>query len=148
MPQLAEQDPSDVMQDLDAYELTVVLPVDPANQTPSLPPYVVKPCVLAAYHDKIAGETDPQTKLFDFGNGNTASCVGQTSKLTKLSQRTELARSPLPSNVRPKHARPRSRLRVWQRKCRILQSNHRLILGRSVHLYVFFSIVASSSSIV
>ena len=69
MPQLSEQDPSDVMQDLDAYELTVVLPVDPANQTPSLPPYVVKPCDLATYHDKIAGEAEPQTKLFDFGNG-------------------------------------------------------------------------------
>ncbi|KAL1731334.1 kinase-like protein [Schizophyllum commune] len=72
MPQLAEQDPSDVMQDLDAYELTVVLPVDPANQTPSLPPYVVKPCDLATYHDKIAGEAEPQTKLFDFGNAHRA----------------------------------------------------------------------------
>ncbi|KAL1717671.1 kinase-like protein [Schizophyllum commune] len=72
MPQLAEQDPSDVMQDLDAYELTVVLPVDPANQTPSLPPYVVKPCDLAAYHDKIAREAEPQTKLFDFGNAHKA----------------------------------------------------------------------------
>ncbi|KAL1687450.1 kinase-like protein [Schizophyllum commune] len=72
MPQLSKQDPSDVMQDLDAHELTVVLPVDPANQTHSLPPYVVKPCDLATYYDRIAGGAEPQTKLFDFGNAHKA----------------------------------------------------------------------------
>ena len=69
IPQLSAQDPCDVMQDLPAYELTVVLPVNAAHQTPSLPPYVVAPCDLAAYYDKVAGDVEPETQLFDFGNG-------------------------------------------------------------------------------
>ncbi|KAF8961027.1 hypothetical protein BDZ97DRAFT_2077161 [Flammula alnicola] len=44
IPQLADHDPHDVMTDLSSYDLTVFLPVAPANQTPSLPAYVVMPC--------------------------------------------------------------------------------------------------------
>ena len=72
MPQLLAQDPHDVMQDLPAYELTVVLPVSAEHQTPSLPSYVVAPCNLAAYYDKVAGDAQLEAKLFDFGNGKGA----------------------------------------------------------------------------
>ncbi|KAL1757694.1 kinase-like domain-containing protein [Schizophyllum commune] len=70
IPQLSAQDHCDLMQDLSAYELTVVLPVNAAHQTPSLPPYVVAPCDLAAYYDRVAGDAEPETKLFDFGNAH------------------------------------------------------------------------------
>ncbi|KAJ6579417.1 kinase-like protein [Mycena sp. CBHHK59/15] len=69
MPQHAEQDPEDVMQDLDSYELTVVLPTDPKSLLPSLPAYLVVPCDMAAYYDRIAEMDDPQAKIFDFGSG-------------------------------------------------------------------------------
>ncbi|KAI5886663.1 kinase-like protein [Schizophyllum commune H4-8] len=75
IPQLSGQDPGDVMQDLPAYDLTVVLPVNAAHQTPSLPPYVVAPCDLAAYYDKVAGDAKPETKLFDFGNAHKAATL-------------------------------------------------------------------------
>ncbi|KAJ6568132.1 kinase-like domain-containing protein [Mycena sp. CBHHK59/15] len=70
MPQLAEQDPEDVMQDLDSYELTVVLPTDPKSSLPSLPAYLVVPCDMAAYYDRIAEMDDPQAKIFDFGSAH------------------------------------------------------------------------------
>ena len=73
IPQLSAQDPCDVMQDLSAHELTVVLPVKAAHQTLFLPPYVVALCDLAAYYDKVAGDSKPVAKLFDFGNGKDAS---------------------------------------------------------------------------
>ncbi|KAF8961037.1 hypothetical protein BDZ97DRAFT_1921728 [Flammula alnicola] len=54
IPQLADQDPHDVMTDLSPYDLTVFLPVAAANQTPSLPACVVVPCDLAKYYNEIA----------------------------------------------------------------------------------------------
>ncbi|KAH7924444.1 kinase-like protein [Leucogyrophana mollusca] len=72
MPQLADQDPDDVMQDLSPHELTVVLPTSAANQTPSLPAYVVAPCALATYYDRITCSELPQTKVFDFGSAHEA----------------------------------------------------------------------------
>ncbi|KAI5831073.1 kinase-like protein [Schizophyllum commune Tattone D] len=75
IPQLSAQDPCDVMQDLPAYELTVVLPVNAAHQTPSLPPYVVAPCDLAAYYDSVADDAEPEMKLFDFGDAHKAGAL-------------------------------------------------------------------------
>ena len=59
------------MQDLDAYDLTVVLPTSPVCKPISLPPYVVAPCNIAKYYTTIVS-SEPQyrqTKIFDFGNG-------------------------------------------------------------------------------
>jgi serine/threonine protein kinase len=67
--QLADQDPHDIMQDLSPHELTIVLPASAANQTPSIPAYVVAPCDLGAYYGRIASSELPQTKIFDFGTG-------------------------------------------------------------------------------
>ncbi|KAH7927484.1 kinase-like protein [Leucogyrophana mollusca] len=72
IPQLADQDPDDVMQDLSPHELTIVLPTSASNQTPSLPAYVVAPCALAAYYDRIARSEHPQTKVYDFGSAHKA----------------------------------------------------------------------------
>ncbi|KIY68803.1 kinase-like protein [Cylindrobasidium torrendii FP15055 ss-10] len=70
LPQLADQDPDDVMQDLDTPEVTLVLTSDPRKQTPSLPAYVVAPCNLAAYSRRIPSSAQPQVKIFDFGNAH------------------------------------------------------------------------------
>jgi len=67
-PQIADQDPDDVMVDLGQHEVIIVLPVSAANQTPSLPVYVLSPCNLAKYYEKVAGKDLPQTKIFDFGS--------------------------------------------------------------------------------
>ncbi|KAL0565056.1 hypothetical protein V5O48_016981 [Marasmius crinis-equi] len=73
IPQLLKEDPEDVMQDLDSHELTIVLPVDPKNSTPSLPAYVVAPCNLARYYGRICGSNDtPHAKIFDFGSAHFA----------------------------------------------------------------------------
>ncbi|KAL1744933.1 kinase-like domain-containing protein [Schizophyllum fasciatum] len=66
MPQ--PEDQMEFMRDLGEYDMLVVLPVDPANQTPSLPPYILTPCELGGYYAKVAGSTKPQIKVFDFGN--------------------------------------------------------------------------------
>ncbi|TFK68438.1 kinase-like protein [Pluteus cervinus] len=71
-PQLAHEDPDDVMQDLSPYDLTIVLPSSAINQTPSLPPYVVAPCNLSAYYNKLANSDLPKTKLIDFGSAHEA----------------------------------------------------------------------------
>jgi hypothetical protein len=73
IPQLVHQDQDDIMQDLTDYNLTIVLPTSAANQIPSLPAYLVEPCNLAAYYDEISPPDLPQTKLFDFGNGESLS---------------------------------------------------------------------------
>ncbi|KAI5886645.1 kinase-like protein [Schizophyllum commune H4-8] len=57
-----------LMQDLGEYELTIVLPIDPAKQTASLPPYIVTPCRWADYFFNDLGEMKPQIKVYDFGN--------------------------------------------------------------------------------
>ncbi|EJD36082.1 kinase-like protein [Auricularia subglabra TFB-10046 SS5] len=67
VPQLAQQDPLDVMQDLSYPELTVVLPTTAAKQTPSLPAYLVTPCDIAAYYSRIGTADPPRTLAFDFG---------------------------------------------------------------------------------
>ncbi|KAJ7201396.1 kinase-like protein [Mycena pura] len=75
MPQLSTQDPEDVMQDLDWPELTLVLPTDHRSASPSLPAYVVAPCNMAAYYNKIIagqGKHEPHAKIFDFGNAHRA----------------------------------------------------------------------------
>ncbi|KIJ36333.1 hypothetical protein M422DRAFT_51099 [Sphaerobolus stellatus SS14] len=76
-PQLADEDPLDVMQDLVTYDLTIVLPKCAVNQTSSLPAYVVTPCKLAEYYSRIAGKTRPQTKIFDL---DSAHKVGTSSR--------------------------------------------------------------------
>ncbi|KAI5827060.1 kinase-like protein [Schizophyllum commune Tattone D] len=76
--QLSKQSPSDIMEELGDYDLTVVLTVDPAKQTPSLPPYIVAPCDLADYYMKTAGDDAPLTKIFDFGNAVRAGIMRPT----------------------------------------------------------------------
>ena len=71
IPELTDQDPDDVMQVLSPHELTIVLPTSSTNQTPSLPAYVVMPCALATYYDSIARSDLPQTKIYDFGSGES-----------------------------------------------------------------------------
>ena len=66
-PQIADQDPYTVTLDLGDHDMIIVLPVSVAHQTPSLPAYVLTPCDLAKYYDKIAGKDVPQTKIIDFG---------------------------------------------------------------------------------
>ena len=70
-PQFADQDPSDVIQDLAGdHDMIVVLPISVVHQTPSLSAYVLTLCDLAKYYDKIAGKDVPQTKIIDFGSGD------------------------------------------------------------------------------
>ena len=69
-PELDSQDPNDLMQDLLPHELTIVLPFSSDDQTASLPPYVIAPCYIAGYFDKITRSDIPQIKIFDFGAGN------------------------------------------------------------------------------
>ena len=68
-PQIADQDPHRVIQDVGQHDMIIVLPTSTAQQTSSLPAYVLVPCNLAKYYDQIAGKDLPQTKIFDFGNG-------------------------------------------------------------------------------
>ncbi|KAL1676814.1 kinase-like domain-containing protein [Schizophyllum commune] len=68
VPQLAEQSQEDIMQELGDPDLTVILTVDPAKQTTSLPPYIVTQCDLAKFYLRTVGDDGPQTKIFDFGN--------------------------------------------------------------------------------
>ncbi|KAF8870261.1 kinase-like protein [Gymnopilus junonius] len=66
-PQLSDQDPEVVMQELSPYELTIVLPTTAVHQTASLPSYVVMPCNITAYYLKLASSDPPLTKVLDFG---------------------------------------------------------------------------------
>jgi len=68
-PQIADQDPHSLMQDLDQHDMVIVLPISAAHQTPSLPAYVLLPCNLAKYYYEIAGNDLPQMKILDFGSG-------------------------------------------------------------------------------
>ena len=68
-PQIADQDPYSLMQDLDQHDMVIVLPISAAHQTPSLPAYVLLPCNLAKYYYEIAGNDLPQMKILDFGSG-------------------------------------------------------------------------------
>ena len=52
-PQIADQDPSDVIQDLGDHDMIIVLPISVAHQTPSLLANVLTPCDLAKYYDKM-----------------------------------------------------------------------------------------------
>jgi serine/threonine protein kinase len=72
MPQFIDKDPHDVMQDLGPHHITVVLPESLANQTPSLPAYVIAPCSLEKYYDSLACSDHPQTKIYDFGSSHKA----------------------------------------------------------------------------
>ncbi|KIJ36332.1 hypothetical protein M422DRAFT_34296 [Sphaerobolus stellatus SS14] len=71
MPELADQDPSDVMQGLGPHELFPVLTTSAAKQTSSLPPYIVFPCSFGIYYSKICLGFF-QTKIFDFGSAHYA----------------------------------------------------------------------------
>lgn len=69
LPLIADQDQRRVMQDLSPNEVTLTVTVTAAQQTSSLPAYVLAPCELGAYYERIAGKALPQTKIFDFGAG-------------------------------------------------------------------------------
>ena len=69
LPQIADQDQRDVMQDVGEPEITVTVTVSAAHQTRSLPAYLLTPCNLGAYYQQIAGDALPQVKIFDFGAG-------------------------------------------------------------------------------
>ena len=72
-PQIADQDPSDVILDLGDHDMIIVLPISVAHQTPSLPANVLTPCDLAKYYDKMMiedrRERCPSNKIIDFGSG-------------------------------------------------------------------------------
>ncbi|KAL1698642.1 kinase-like domain-containing protein [Schizophyllum commune] len=68
IPQLSTLSQEEIMQELGDPDVTVILTVDPAKQTTSLPPYIVTPCDLAEFYLKTTGDDDPQIKIFDFGN--------------------------------------------------------------------------------
>ncbi|KZT13126.1 kinase-like protein [Laetiporus sulphureus 93-53] len=57
---------------IQTYDLTIVLPCSAAKQTRSLPAYVVAPCRLTTYYEKLASSDPPVTKIFDFGNAHKA----------------------------------------------------------------------------
>ena len=57
------------MQELGDPDVTVILTVDPAKQSPSLPPYIVTPCDLAELYLRTSGDDNPQVQVFDLGNG-------------------------------------------------------------------------------
>jgi serine/threonine-protein kinase SRPK3 len=57
------------MQDLGSYDVTIIVPKSAANQTPSLPAYVLAPSDLVRYYNRIAGKDLPHVKIFDFGSG-------------------------------------------------------------------------------
>lgn len=67
VPQLAQQDPWDVMQDLSYPEVTIVLPTTAEKQTSSLPAYLLTPCDIADYYSRIKTDEPPHTRVFDFG---------------------------------------------------------------------------------
>jgi serine/threonine-protein kinase SRPK3 len=71
IPQTAEQDAHTIMQDLGSYDVTIIVPKSAANQTPSLPAYVLAPSDLVRYYNRIAGKDLPHVKIFDFGSGES-----------------------------------------------------------------------------
>ena len=79
IPQIAGQDAHDIMQYLGPYDITIIVPKSAANQTPSLPAYVLAPSNLVRYYNRIAGKDLPQIKIFDFGTGellfSTQDCI-------------------------------------------------------------------------
>ena len=64
IPQIADQDLNDDMQDLSPYDLiiTIVVLAAATNQTASLPAYILAPGDLARYYDRIAGSDLPPTE--------------------------------------------------------------------------------------
>ncbi|KAF8902531.1 kinase-like domain-containing protein [Gymnopilus junonius] len=74
-PQLADQNPVDVVRELNDQGITFVLPYSARDQTPSLPPYVVAPCDLEKYYNKVSGSIPPLTKIFDFGTADAPEVV-------------------------------------------------------------------------
>ncbi|KAL1669874.1 kinase-like domain-containing protein [Schizophyllum commune] len=80
-----------LMQDLGEYELTVVLPIDPAKQTASLPPYIVTPCRWADYFFRNLGEMKPQIKVYDFGNAYKAGTENPAFRCAVEAQAPEVA---------------------------------------------------------
>ena len=63
MPQIAEQDAHSIMQDLGPYDVTIIVSKSAANQTPSLPAYVLAPSDLARCYNRIAGKDLPHIIL-------------------------------------------------------------------------------------
>ncbi|GJJ08831.1 hypothetical protein Clacol_003050 [Clathrus columnatus] len=78
MPQLANQDPTDVMLELSPHDATIVLTRTPSDQTSSLPAYLLSPCDLAAYYQMIASQDPPQMKVCDFSSGALETCAPET----------------------------------------------------------------------
>lgn len=68
-PELDDQDPHHIMMKLDLYDMTVVLPISAAHQTPALPAYVTGPTELGGYYNDITSSGFPHTVILDFGGG-------------------------------------------------------------------------------
>ena len=65
-PELACEDDGDVLQELSPYDITMVLPIDPAQQTASLPCYMLNHCDLSPLWRKICKTASgPDVKIFD-----------------------------------------------------------------------------------
>jgi len=82
------------MQDLGSYDVTIIVPKSAANQTPSLPAYVLAPSDLARYYDRIAGKDPPHIKIFDVGSGEPL-FANQDHILTVSSPAHEMGMHPL-----------------------------------------------------
>ncbi|KAI9061342.1 kinase-like protein [Trametes sanguinea] len=68
-PELACEDEGDVLQELSPYDITMVLPVDPAQQTASLPRFMLNHCDLGPLWRNICKTASgPDVKIFDFGS--------------------------------------------------------------------------------
>ena len=72
IPGLDEEAQSDIMEFFDPPDCVPVIAVDPANQTASLPPYMVAAISMADYMVKsmpIEAHPHPSLKILDFGSG-------------------------------------------------------------------------------
>ncbi|KAJ2994547.1 hypothetical protein NUW54_g7532 [Trametes sanguinea] len=67
-PEHACEDDGDVLQELSPYDIIMVLPIDPAQKTASLPRYMLNHCDLSPLWRKICKTASgPDVKIFDFG---------------------------------------------------------------------------------
>lgn len=81
IPGLNEETQSDIMQFFDPPDCVPVIAVDPANQTASLPLYMVVAISMADYMVKSMPIDRPSLKIMDFGSGV---CLGLINHINPL----------------------------------------------------------------
>ncbi|KAI0720023.1 hypothetical protein C8T65DRAFT_736196 [Cerioporus squamosus] len=68
-PRFAEEQIAETMSVLFCYDMTMVIPENPALDGPSWPPYLLSPCDLLDVYRTFGGLKVPQdARLYDFGN--------------------------------------------------------------------------------